>query len=106
MNFLFKANASGTFVQKLLFITFMMIASLSLGGRPEYLISSSEGLGKVEKILKGSLDSIPSPSPSVKIQNMGGKVCLRCIGKTLLGIMAIRVVEFSNRGYKIRKIFA
>ena len=33
---------------------------------------------KVEKILKGSLDSIPSPSPSVKIQIMGGKVCLRC----------------------------
>ena len=32
---------------------------------------------KVEKILKGSLDSIPSPSTSVKIQNMGGKVCLR-----------------------------
>ena len=30
---------------------------------------------KVEKILKGSLDSIPSPSTSVKIQNMGGKVC-------------------------------
>ena len=29
--------------------------------------------GKVEKILKGSLDSIPSPSPSVKIQIMGGK---------------------------------
>ena len=27
---------------------------------------------KVEKILKGSLDSIPSPSPSVKIQIMGG----------------------------------
>jgi hypothetical protein len=42
--------------------------------------------GKVEKILKGSLDSIPSPSPSVKIQIMGGKVCLRCIGKTLLGV--------------------
>ena len=39
--------------------------------------------GKVEKILKGSLDSIPSPSPSVKIQIMGGKVCLRCKGKTL-----------------------
>jgi hypothetical protein len=33
---------------------------------------------KVEKILKGSLDSIPSPSLSVKIQIMGGKVCLRC----------------------------
>ena len=39
---------------------------------------------KVEKILKGSLDSIPSPSPSVKIQSMGGKACLRCKGKTLL----------------------
>ena len=33
--------------------------------------------GKVEKILKGSLDSIPSPSPLVKIQIMGGKVYLR-----------------------------
>ena len=40
---------------------------------------------KVEKIQEDSLDSIPSPSPSVKIQNMGGKVCLRCKGKTLLG---------------------
>ena len=42
---------------------------------------------KVEKILKGSLDSIPSPSPLVKIQIMGGKVCLRCKGKTLLGVV-------------------
>ena len=42
---------------------------------------------KVEKILKGSLDSIPSPSTSVKIQNMGGKVCLRCKGKKLLGFV-------------------
>ena len=42
---------------------------------------------KVEKILKGSLESIPSPSPSVKIQIMGEKVCLRCKGKTLLGIV-------------------
>ena len=42
---------------------------------------------KVEKILKGSLDSIPSPSPSMKIQIMVGKVCLRCKGKTLLGIV-------------------
>ena len=39
--------------------------------------------GKVETILKGSLDSIPSPSPSVKIRIMGRKVCLRCKGKTL-----------------------
>ena len=43
--------------------------------------------GTVENILKGSLDSIPSTSPSVKIQIMGGKVCLRCKGKTLLGIV-------------------
>ena len=42
---------------------------------------------KVEKILKGSLDSIPSPSHSVKVQIMGGKVCLMCEGKTLLGIV-------------------
>ena len=41
---------------------------------------------KVEKILKGILDSIPSPSPSVQIQIRGGKVCLRRKGKTLLGI--------------------
>ena len=33
---------------------------------------------KVEMILKGSLVLIPSPSPSVEIQIMGGKVCLRC----------------------------
>ena len=32
---------------------------------------------KVENILKGSLDLIPSPSPSVKIQIIGGKVYLR-----------------------------
>ena len=42
---------------------------------------------KVEKILKGSLNSIPSPSPSVKIQTIGGKVCLKCKGKTLLGVV-------------------
>ena len=35
---------------------------------------------KVENNLKCSLDSIPSPSLSVKIQIMGGKVCLRCKG--------------------------
>ena len=40
---------------------------------------------KVEKILKDSLVSIPSPF--VKIQIMGGKVCLRCKGKALLGIV-------------------
>jgi hypothetical protein len=45
-------------------------------------------LDKVEKMLKGSLDLIPSPSPSVKIQIMSRRVCLRCKGKTLLGIVS------------------
>ena len=40
---------------------------------------------KVETILKGSLDSIPSPS--VKIQIMGGKICLLRKGKTLLDVV-------------------
>ena len=40
---------------------------------------------KVKKILKDGLDSIPSPS--VKIQIMGGKVGLRCKSKTLLGVV-------------------
>ena len=44
-------------------------------------------LFKVERILKDSLDSIPSSSPSAKIQIMGGKISLSCIGKTLLGIV-------------------
>ena len=42
---------------------------------------------KVEKNLKGSLDSIPSPSHSVKIQSMSGEVCLWCKGKTLLFVI-------------------
>jgi hypothetical protein len=50
-----------------------------------HLWALKENQGKVEKILKGSLDLIPSHS--VKIQIMGGKVCLRCKGKTLLGIV-------------------
>ena len=37
----------------------------------------------IEKILKGCLDSIPSPSPSMKVQIIGGKVCLRCKGPLL-----------------------
>ena len=41
----------------------------------------------VENILKGSLDSIPSHSPSVRIQIMGRKVCFKCKGKTLLGLV-------------------
>jgi hypothetical protein len=44
-------------------------------------------LTKVEKILKGSLDSISSPSTSVKIQIMSGKVYLSSKGKTLLDVV-------------------
>ena len=40
----------------------------------------------MEKIFKGRLDSIPIPSLSMKIQIMGGKVCLNCIVKTLQDI--------------------
>ena len=52
-----------------------------------YRKSVSKPGSKVEKILKGCLDSILSPSPSVKIQIMGGKVLLRCKGKTLLVVV-------------------
>ena len=47
---------------------------------------------KVEKILKSSLYLIPSPSNSVKIQIVGGKICLRCKGKILLGVVNKLVV--------------
>ena len=43
--------------------------------------------GKLEKIQEDSLDSIPSPSHSVKIQIIGGKVCLSYKGLTLLGVV-------------------
>ena len=46
----------------------------------QFLISN-----KVENILKGSLDLIPSPS--VKIEIIGGKVCLKCKGITLLVVV-------------------
>ena len=55
-----------------------MICALNDRSKTNYLYH------KVENILKGSLYSIPSPSPSVKIQIMGGKVGSRCKGKTLL----------------------
>ena len=64
---------------------------------------------KVEKILKGTLDLIPSPLPSVKIQIMGGKVCLRCKGKTLLGIvnklLKTKVVDIITKVDLIQQCF-
>ena len=44
-------------------------------------------LSKIEKFLKGSLDLIPSVSPSVTIQIFGGKICFDYQGKTLLGVV-------------------
>ena len=52
---------------------------------------------KVEKILKGSLDWILSPSPSVKIQTMGRKVCLKRKGKTLLGFNKLLNVDITRQ---------
>ena len=52
-----------------------------------YTLFVSYPVVKQKNILEDSLNSIPSPSPSVKIQIMGGKVGLRCKGKTLLGFV-------------------
>ena len=57
---------------------FLNVYSIFLGCRT---------LIQVEKILKGSLDSILSPSPSMKTQIMGRKICWRCKGETLLGVV-------------------
>ena len=54
---------------------------------PDELRVCKEGTLKLEDVLKGSLDLIPSPSPSMKIQVIGGKVGFRCKGKTLLRIV-------------------
>jgi hypothetical protein len=43
--------------------------------------------GKLKKIYEDSLVLIPSPSPSVKIQIMGGKVGFRSKSKTLLCVV-------------------
>ena len=55
--------------------------------RISYFLLLKNEIHKIEKILKSCLDSIPSPSPSIKIQIMGGKVCSRRKGKTLLGVV-------------------
>ena len=90
-----SADTSGPRVESLIFLpgyaqnaehTGLMLNSKEAGwcGKDEY--RPKIVIIKVEKILKGSVDSIPSPLPSVKIQIMGGKVCLSCKGKTLLGV--------------------
>ena len=42
---------------------------------------------------KSKKDLIASPSPSVKIQNMGGIVCLRCKGKTFLVVKKLFIFK-------------
>ena len=56
--------------------------TLSTNTTPTFSGGSVDVTGKVEKILKGSLDSTLPPTHTVKIQIMGGEVCLRCKGKT------------------------
>ena len=56
---------------------------------------------KVEKILKVSLNSIPSPLPSVKIQTMGGKVCFWCKGKTLLSVVNKKFVDITQQCFAL-----
>jgi len=40
---------------------------------------------------------MPSPSLSEKIQIMGGKICLRCKGKTLRGIENKKFVDITQQ---------
>ena len=48
------------------------------------------------------MDLIPSPSSSVKIQIMGGKVCLKCKGKTLLGVFENKkFVDITQQGFAL-----
>ena len=65
-----------------------MMTKIAVARKGHYLRHVAQ-VKLVENILKGSLDLIPSPSSSVKIQIMGGKVCFGCKvickGKTLLG---------------------
>ena len=64
---------------------------------------------KVKKSKK--IACIPSPSPSVKIQIMGGKVCLRCKGETLLGkvnkILKAKFVDITQQcfAYYLQQTF-
>ena len=54
-----------------------LVQLLDIGISKLVLLTASIQLGKVENIYEDSLNLIPSPSPSVKIQIIGGKVYLR-----------------------------
>ena len=60
----------------------LLVKSAEVSGSSRYTVLQAPipfpefSVSKVEKILKGSLNLIRSPSPSVKNLIMGGKVCL------------------------------
>ena len=61
---------------------------------------------KVEKILKGSVNLIPSPSPSSKIQIMGRKICLMCKGKLCRPYFEFSLKKMRlNTGYLLKWSF-
>ena len=60
-----------------IFILSWTLIIVSFATHQQLMQKDNSGI-KVEQIRKGSPNLIPSPLPSVKIQIMGGKVCLRC----------------------------
>ena len=70
---MYTAEFQKVFVQ---LIIMSLLFRLKMGDNPWNVADATMFL-KVEKILKGSLYSIPSPLPTVKIQIIGGKVYLR-----------------------------
>ena len=68
-------NISYTFYPVHIVVVILLLRKMVLPCRAPPSATTS----KVKKIKENSLDLIPSPS--VKIQIMGGKVCLRCKGK-------------------------
>ena len=79
----FAKEATATFYKRWYKLFLNKVSSLRKSTENSFVAN----LLKVEKILKGSLYSIPSPSPLVKIQIKDRKVCLGGKDKTLLGFV-------------------
>ena len=47
-----------------------------------------------------------STGQQMAVGQAGGSSWVAAVARAVYVIMSVRVVEFSNRGYKIRKIFA